>query len=417
MAENAKTVLDEELFPIVGWAGLEGEMLRPDTMRDMAEAGFTVNHGGDDSRDPVEVLDIAHESGVRMLYKNDTFHVCDDFKLTARRKREIEKLVAKIKDHPGLYMYYLRDEPKVHALEIIGKVARFIKELDPYHLCYVNQVAPSWTQGVPTIEEFYKRLFEVMDVEFLSYDRYPIRVADQATLDAHPNDPWYFPRHKLYVRPDFYQLLDFCRRMAMARGVPFWAFTNAVRHGYHPTPTEGHMRFQLMADLAYGASGLQYFTYAHDCAMVRLDGTTTETWKIARRINRDVHAWAPVLRKLRSIGVVHTGPLWPGTQFPPDMPEHMIPESDLITAEGDPVVIGRFLGPDDQEYLILVSKNPCEWSVVHLRQAKPKPVFEFDVNTGTFRRPYPDLPDRQPLTLAPGEGRLLRLGGEGKQVF
>ena len=36
-----KTVLDEELFPIMGWPGPSGDLIRDDVMRDMAEAGFT----------------------------------------------------------------------------------------------------------------------------------------------------------------------------------------------------------------------------------------------------------------------------------------------------------------------------------------------------------------------------------------
>ena len=37
-------VLDEDLFPIVGWAGPGGDMIRDDIMAGMAEAGFTVSH-------------------------------------------------------------------------------------------------------------------------------------------------------------------------------------------------------------------------------------------------------------------------------------------------------------------------------------------------------------------------------------
>ena len=40
-----------------------------------------------------------------------------------------------------------------------------------------------------------------------------------------------------------------------------------------------------------------------------------------------------------------------------------------------------------------------------------------DMRDGSWAKPYPRRPENQPLTLAPGEGRLLRLGGEGQSRF
>ena len=38
---NTKTILDVDPFPIMGWAGPAGEMIRDDVMRGMAEASMT----------------------------------------------------------------------------------------------------------------------------------------------------------------------------------------------------------------------------------------------------------------------------------------------------------------------------------------------------------------------------------------
>ena len=40
-----------------------------------------------------------------------------------------------------------------------------------------------------------------------------------------------------------------------------------------------------------------------------------------------------------------------------------------------------------------------------------------DMRDGSWAKPYPRRPENQPLTLAPGEGRLLRFGGEGQSRF
>lgn len=407
-SQRLPTVLDEELFPIVGWAGLSGDMIRRDTMLDMRKAGFTVNMGGDRHRDPVEVLDIAQQCGMRMILEHPVLHVEDDFQLTEERQAAVETLVRRIKDHPALYMYSLRDEPRLKHLESLGRMASLIRQIDRVHPCYVNHHPPIGGREAATAEELLRRACTLMPPDFLSYDHYVMCVASQAELQAEAGKPWAFPEAHLRMKPDFYQCLQFFRNLSQIHRVPFWAFTNAIRHGSYPTPTEGQMRLQLMSALAYGARGLQYFTYAYDQAMVRPDGTTTETWEMARRVNRDILMMAPVLRKLESIGVFHAGPLWPMTENLP---------RDLLEIEGDPALVGVFRGPDGLIYLMVVSKNPCAWSMLYLKPFIPSPFFEFDVRNGRWAKPFPRKPERQPLTLAPGEGRLLRLGGEGESRF
>lgn len=404
------TALDEDLFPIVGWAGLSGEMIRSDTLRDMAQAGFTVNHNlpTRSDPDPVDMLDLAREAGMRMLLAHPAYHVTAGFKLTAKKRREIESVVNRMKDHPALYSYHLVDEPRYGSLKVLGKVAAFVRELDPYHPAYVNHFPPIGGFGARSVEDFYAGVFEMLDPAFLSYDHYCICVAGGEEIESSGGEPWFFPEAHIRIKPDFYAALDLARRLALSHGVPFWAFTNAVRHGYYPTPTEGHIRFQLMSALAYGALGLEYFTYAHAGAMVRPDGTTTETWDIARKVNRDIQVWAPLLRTLRSVGVYHAGPAWPMTQGPP---------GDVVVAEGDPVCIGHFVGADELTYLLVVSKDPCAWSLAHLRVAGAEAIYELDPRTAQWVHPYPHQPERQALTLGPGEGRLLRVGGEGKGQF
>ena len=83
----------------------------------------------------------------------------------------------------------------------------------------------------------------------------------------------------------------------------------------------------------------------------------------------------------------------------------------------DPALFGVFRGADGLLNLLVVSKNPCAWSMLNLKPSRPEPIFEFDVRDGSWAKPYPRRPENQPLTLAPGEGRLLRFGGEGQSRF
>ena len=138
----------------------------------------------------------------------------------------------------GLFMYFLRDEPSAGALKTIGRVATFIRALDPYHPCYVNHFPPVALFGTESVEHFYAQVFEHLDPEFLSYDHYPICIASGEELDGGGGQPWLFPEGKVRVKPDFYQALDLFRGMSLARGLPFWAFTNAVRQAAVLVPRE-----------------------------------------------------------------------------------------------------------------------------------------------------------------------------------
>ena len=63
---TTRTILETDAFPIVGWAGPTGAMLRPDVMRGRSAAGFTVSHSavegdaGDVEGGAEIVLDHAH---------------------------------------------------------------------------------------------------------------------------------------------------------------------------------------------------------------------------------------------------------------------------------------------------------------------------------------------------------------------
>lgn len=409
MAKKAtSTVLDEDVFPIIGWAGPSGKMINDQVMSDMAQAGFTVSHSsaGAESKEVLRSLDVAQNSGIRLLLNHPIWHVDDDFVLDEARKRDIKELVLRVKDHPGLYAYHLRDEPKFSLLDTLAEVAHFISSIDDYHICYINHYPPISGWGAPTADVFWDRFVERVQPRILSYDHYPVTIATQSEIDARAGEPDVFPEEKIIVASDYFDCLELVRSFSVRMNIPFWAFTCSVRHGPYPTPTEGHIRFQLMNDLAYGASGLQYFTYAHDEALVRRDGALTETWEIARRINKEIHALAPILKRLRSIGVFRTGPLWSGTRRLQNLG---------IACEGDPVTIGFFLCPENCLHVLVVNGNPCSWARINLKvKAEKEKLYVVDPKDGTRRELWPVDPSNQLVSLSPGEGRLFQVGGSGE---
>ena len=409
---SSPTILDVDRFPIMGWAGPAGAMIRPDVLRGMAEAGFTVSHSGvsGDASEVIKALDVAAAANIKLLLVHPIWHVSDDYKLDDERKAQVRALVEAVRDHPGLYGYHLRDEPRFELLPLLAEVYAFMRSLDPFHAIYINHFPPIEGWGAPTAEAFWRRYIETTAPQFLSYDHYAITVATAAEMKEHAGEPNVFPAEKLIVKPDYFDCLELLRGLSLAYKTPFWAFTCSVRHGPYPPPTEGHIRFQLMNNLAYGALGLQYFTYAHDSAMVRPDGSTTPSWEIARRVNADVHTLGPVLRGLRNIGVFRSGPLWSGTRH-----LHRSHLASLVQCEGDPVTIGFFQDAEDRLYLLVVNGDPTSWSRITLKvNVSKEKLYCFDYGDAVFRELWPPDPHNQMVALAPGEGKLFKVGGEGQ---
>lgn len=418
------TVLDDGVFPIVGWAGPGGDLIRPDVMQGMAEAGFTVSHSKPNDGERVKALDIAAEAGVRLLLCDDVWHVGGDYKLTAARKRKIKKAVEEVREHPGLYAFHIRDEPHFEDFPALAETMDFMRELDPYHLLYVNHFPirqTGWHAGL--MEVFWRKFIEMCSPTLLTWDLYCIELLSDEMIAAEGEDkPWIFPKEKIWVKPWYFDNLEMVRTFGLDYGLPFWAFTMSTRHGAYPTPTEGHIRFQLMHDLAYGARGLQYFTYAHEEGLIDSDGIPTPTWDIAKKVNAQVHTWAPVLQKLTSVNVYHSGPVWSGTRaLRTNWPDH----SHLcVGCDGDPATIGMFR--DDQEvfHVMVVNKNPCSPARITLKVNLDSPevvtsagkaetgqldLFEVHPRTGKLLRPWPYGRTEQLIALSPGEGRLFRI--------
>jgi len=405
---NDYVLNDLDDIPIAGWLGPAGEMIRPDVMRDMAAAGFNVSISSVEEDDLVRALGVASEAGVRLIIRTKgldlgrkTLEEGCGYQLTQEERERIRRIVLKVHKHPGLFGYYVHDEPWQYDFDWIAAVIREIEAVDPYHMCYVNHNAPvdQGGYGAGTQEALWRDFAKRTNARCLSFDHYVIERKPRDFIEAlGPDAPNVFG--DVVVKFDYFAVLDFARWMSVLLDLPLWAFTNSVPHWSYPPPTEGHIRFQLMCLLAYGAKGLQYFTYAHDQALIDTNGAPTPTWTMARKVNAEVRRLWKKLKTLRSIGVFHTGPLWPGTRPPMPTPmqiwgaEHA---GTLFTCKGDPAVIGLFDDTEGQMYALVVNRNPSAPGVVSMRE--------------------PEINDAVPwqwTTLPPGGACLFKLEGYGK---
>lgn len=102
---------------------------------------------------------------------------------------------------------------------------------------------------------------------------------------------------------DFYENLRQLAAISLQSGHPFWGYCRV--HSLHnknlatPLPTEGMIRLQVFAALAFGASGMVYGTYrlptntnfqTYTMAPVDQSGNPSPVWYYIRRINRELAA-------------------------------------------------------------------------------------------------------------------------------
>ena len=345
---NAQTAQQEEFcafdlvsFPIMTWYGIRPEHLDLQHFQDLADAGFTINfsHFGDEATN-LKALDIAQRAGVKLLISDSRIQPNKPVDTEAMRK--IDEVVAAYKDHPALFGYHVRDEPNSSVFGYMAAIKERILSQDSGHLVYGN-LFPDYANdeqlGTNTYVEHVDKWMKIFRPQILSYDHYP------------------FTNHGF--RDSYYQNMGIIRNAALNAAVPFWAFTMSCEiDPAYPRPNEAWTRLQLFSDLAYGAKGLQYFTYGlpnsggevFTIAILDKNGEKTYIYDIAKKVNADIHRLAPVLKTLQSIAVYHSDPV-PHGAMGISTPFH------VKKAEGAPLLIGYFKCPENKRYVLLVNKD------------------------------------------------------------
>ncbi|MCX6225150.1 MAG: hypothetical protein NTV01_10460, partial [Bacteroidia bacterium] len=161
-------------------------------------------------------------------------------------KSEPEKTVRRFMNHPAVVGYHLMDEPNIGLYPELGNWAKRIQSIDNKHFCYVNlfpNFADSTQLGTKDYRKYVSECARQIPLEFMSFDYYPVM--------------------KDRLSKTWYENLEQFSDEAKKAGKPFWAFALTTNYDDgHLTPqTLASLRLQVYSDLAYGAQGIQYFTY------------------------------------------------------------------------------------------------------------------------------------------------------------
>ena len=321
---------------------------------------------------------------------------------------KLDALIARVKDNPALYSYYLIDEPNAALFPGFGKLVAHLRKLDPAHMAYIN-LFPTYANNdqlgnkgdtIAAYKEHLKQFTDIVKPDLLSYDHYHFQTKGEGD--------------------QYFLNLGLIRQHALDTGIPFMNIVQACT--WDPgmrAPNANEMRWLTYTSLAYGADALSWFVYHYGPfyqqfqekagQMMRPDGSTTEQYAAAKQLNPEFVAIASELQPLRSLGAYHVGKkYWGAEDLPANAPfrlDFSDATSTLMPAEG--MVLGYFGKPGK-------SGKPTHVVVVNLNFRRtvattvvgPGPLSTFDATTRQWKKANGS---KAAITLPPGGGMLVRV--------
>ena len=300
----------------------------------------------------------------------------------------LDAVIADYANQPALAGYDLADEPPETAFAGLGEVVAYLRARDPAHPAFVN-VLPNY--GPPSYDTYLERYATEAETAMFSFDFYPFTVYGD--------------------RDGFLPNLAAMRSLSLRHSRPFLEIGQATPHLTYRQPSEAEKRWQVFQSLAYGASGISYFTYwsvaleGFGPGIVGPDGTPTPQYLEVQRINARAQAIGSHLVGARSVDVF---------QSPPD-PASVSPRRPgaAVDVTGDEPVTAGVFETDEHVYVLLVNgRTDAAISVTADLSFGATLPEELDPGSGMWST-VPATPigtvARTPVTLDAGDGRLYRM--------
>jgi len=198
--------------------------------------------------------------------------------------------VAKYYNYKSFCGFLYFDEPNAKDFDLIAAGQAAARKLFPQYALYLNLFpiyADPGAWGTSTYNEYLDTYISKVKPDYLAYDFY----AQEGTF---PN-----------VKSQHFTQLEIAEEKASNAGIPFWPFLLSTGHMTYRLPTEADIYWQASTSLAFGAKGLQYFTYeipndndgfaSATGGFVNRDGTKSSIFNYLKKCNNHVNRMARVL--------------------------------------------------------------------------------------------------------------------------
>lgn len=332
-AESQEKINPFRQIPILAWNGIPPEETSVARYEELIESGITYNLTSfPDLKTMAAALKVAQKIGVKMIIS------CPEL------GTDTKKTVRRFMRNPAVAGYYLKDEPNSRDFSGLAEWVKKIRAIDDNHFCYIN-LFPNYANeeqlGAKTYEDYVNLFIQEVPIKHLSFDYYPV-IGDS-------------------LQKRWYENLGIFSEKARKERKPFWAFALAVSHQSYPIPTVAELRLQVYSDLAYGAQGIQYFTYWTPKSSVwdfhhgpiALDSKRTEVYDRIKLMNKEIKDLSWVFLGAKVISVVHTGDMIPqGTKRLTKLP----PPIKVLETKGTGAVVSVLEKAADN-FLVIVNRD------------------------------------------------------------
>lgn len=283
-------ITNKTQIPILGWFSIPANYTSVDRYQEMKNAGFNISFSHLKTIAENELaLNAAQKAGMKIVI------TCNEL------KTETEKTVSKFMNHPALAGYFLIDEPNAKVFDELGALAKKINTIDPNHFCYVNlfpNYADTALLGTKDYRTYVNSFVNKVPLHFYSFDSYP--------LTNYPG-----------IYKNWHQNLEIFADEAQKANKPFWGFAQSTLFDdTHEDISLATLRVQMFTNLAYGAQGLQYFTYWTPPANatetfhggpIGLDTKRSSVYDMLKQLNQEISNFSGVFMGSKVISVEQTG--------------------------------------------------------------------------------------------------------------
>lgn len=327
-------------FPILAWYSILNNDVSHSRFQELADAGFNLSFQiYPETASLKRALKASRGTGVKLIT------ACPQ--LSGNTAATV-KALRNDKQNAG---YFLIDEPSTNRFPELAAWAKKIRQADDKRLLYLNLLpnyAPSELYGTKTYKQYVERFIHEVGLGFVSFDHYPILSDGDNT----------------YLRDNYYENLEDVSSVCRKAEVPFWGFALATAHGSYPVMTRAMLRLQVFSNLAYGAQGLQYFTYwtpepsaqaglNYRNAPIDKNGKRTEVFDLIKELNAEVRRLTPVFLGASIIDVAHTGKKIPlGTHSLERLPSAF----RNIGSNGEGFIVSYYTNHNNN-YLMVVNRD------------------------------------------------------------
>jgi hypothetical protein len=341
------------VIPVMSWGGIAQSEISVENYKKLKDVGVNIDIAFFSNADAIATaLDAAEKAGVKLMIS------CPEL------KSEPEKTANRFKNHPALEGYYLGDEPGRPLFEELGELNKRLKSADDKHYSFVNLYPDINSNKSKFGTKDYKEYVDVFDsifpAPYLSFDFYPV-------VDGG-------------IHPRWYENMEFYMKKYRDTGRPFWAFALTTSYlAYsddtpqpslndfyqlyktyqpektfvHDIPTLAELRLQILVNLAYGAQGIEYWSFRGYGSPLDAQGKRTVVYDRLQKISNEIQNYSGVFLGAKVVSVEQTGLNIPaGTTRLKQLPASI----KLLETVGDGAVVS-VLENNGNSFMVIVNRD------------------------------------------------------------